>query len=65
MGSASTISPTIAGTPSMSIMRRALETVRRMPSGSFSAAERATAGSVAVAIETPNRPIGRYMSRNA
>ena len=65
MGSARAIRPTIAGTFSMSISRSALDTDRRMAGMSSTAAWRATSGSDAVAIDTPNMPIGRYMSRNA
>ena len=65
IGSASTINPTSAGTISISIMRSASAIVRRIPSASFSAACRETAGNVAVAIDTPNRPIGTYISRKA
>ena len=36
-----------------------------MPPVSPSAASRETAGSTAVAMETPKRPIGRYIRRNA
>jgi hypothetical protein len=65
IGDARTIRPTAAGIVSISIMRSALEIVCRTPANSDCAAYRDTAGSVAVAIETPNRPMGRYMSLNA
>ena len=39
--------------------------VRRSAATSAAAASREISGSAAVPIETPNRPIGRYISRNA
>ena len=65
IGAASTIRPTVAGTLSISIIRRLLEMVARMPRASAWAAKLEIAGTAAVAIDTPKRPIGRYISRNA
>ena len=39
--------------------------VLRIPAKSSTAACTDTAGSDAVAIETPNRPMGKYIGRNA
>ena len=57
--------PAVAGTFSISIMRRPADTVSRTSATIARAACRDSVGSAAVAIDTPNRPIGRYMSRNA
>ena len=65
MGVDKTIKPNVAGTFSISIIAMPRDTVRRIPSTSPSAACRETAGSTAVPIDTPNRPIGKYISRNA
>jgi hypothetical protein len=59
------MSPTVAGTFSISIIRSADDIVRCIPMLSPSLARRAISGSAAVAIETPKSPIGRYISRNA
>ena len=65
IGPASAASPTVAGTLTTSMRRSARDTASRMPSTSSRAAWRETTGSVAVAMDTPNSPIGRYMTRNA
>ena len=65
IGCASTIRPTVAGTFSSSINEIAPASVERMRAKLPSATNRDTAGVDAAAIDTPNRPIGRYISRNA
>ena len=65
IGWASTISPIVAGTFSISIIRRPVEIVRRIAARSSAAACREMSGSAAVAIDTPKSPIGRYIRRNA
>ena len=57
--------PTVAGTFSTSISDSPSASVERTAAVSSRAACRETAGTVAVAIETPKRPVGRYISRNA
>ena len=65
MGSASTTSPKVAGTFSVSISATAEASVERIRAVSSVAARRDIAGVVAVAIETPKRPIGKYITRKA
>ncbi len=65
IGAARTISPTVAGTFSTSISPIAEATVDRMRATSPPAASRASAGVDAAAIDTPNKPIGRYITRKA
>ena len=65
IGDASAIRPTVAGTFNIIISVIPSAIVRRMPARSFCAACRDTAGIAAVAIDTPNSPIGRYIRRNA
>ena len=65
IGRARTISPTVAGTLSISIRRSASDTVRRTAGRSDAAACREISGSAAVPMDTPNNPIGRYINRNA
>ena len=55
----------VAGTFSISIIRRAPETARRIAGRSAAVAWRAMSGSAAVAIDTPKRPIGKYIRRKA
>ncbi len=55
----------MAGTFSVSISAIAEASVDRIRAVSAVAASRDIAGAVAVAIETPKRPIGKYMTRNA
>jgi hypothetical protein len=59
------MSPTAAGTLSINIRRSAPVTVRRIDVRSAAAAWRAISGSAAVAIDTPNSPIGTHNSRDA
>ena len=65
IGPARHMSPNVAGTFSISIIRSACETSLRTPCMSSAAAWRVMPGIAAVAIDTPNRPIGRYIKRNA
>ena len=64
MGVASAIRPMVAGTLSISISRMPLDSVRRMAGKSPRAASADNVGSDAAATETPNSPIGRYISLN-
>jgi hypothetical protein len=57
--------PTVAGTFNISINPRPSDSVRFTDASSWEAICRDTAGSTAVAIDTPKRPIGRYISRKA
>jgi len=65
IGSASTASPVAAGTQRNSARRRERARVLRNASVSPRAACALTAGNMAVAIATPNTPMGNCMSRNA
>ena len=65
IGPARQIRPNVAGMFSISIMRSACETSLRTPSTSSAAAWRVMPGMAAVAIDTPNSPIGRYINRKA
>ena len=65
IGSASTISPSVAGTFKVSISATAEARVERIRGASAVAASRDIAGVVAVAIDTPKRPIGKYINRKA
>ena len=65
IGPASAISPKVAGTFSISIIRSACETSLRTPSMLSAAAWRVMPGIAAVAMDTPKMPIGRYIRRNA
>ena len=65
IGVASTARPIVAGTLSISISDSPSATVVRIAADSLAATCRDTAGMIAVAIDTPNRPIGRYIRRNA
>jgi hypothetical protein len=65
MGVASTISPTVAGRFSISISDRPSAIVPRALVSSSAVTCLDTAGSTAVAIDTPKRPIGRYIKRKA
>ena len=65
IGAASTMRPSVAGTFSASIRPIAEAIVDRILTMSDSAASRDNAGVDAAAIDTPKRPIGRYMMRTA
>ena len=55
----------MAGTFRTIIIAMACAAVRRIPASSPTAAKRDTAGSAAVAMDTPNSPMGRYINLNA
>ncbi len=65
MGPDSAMRPMVAGTLNISIIRMLLDTVRRTSPIAPAFTCRAISGMAAVATDTPKRPMGRYIRRNA